>query len=420
MDMTRNLTGGMLTASDLRALVDNAPKCGAGRSNLHGWGLFAREPIADGEVIIDFSSSELYREAPADELEDWRLRGGKFTALSETACLISDRLTKYSLLNHSERPNAVVDTAARCVIAAREIAVGEEVTVDYRREPVPLPARPYFADWLHDDVSAQVATDLTEGIARLRIAILEHQGMQALEEFGTNLATMPLSQADLRLFLATTAAFFREVPTGILALGLRVADDWRARERFTAVSKAANVLYSAVDEFGLHDLNQGVVETHHELFLAMSERWGISATDLDDPRLILPEGKALGQLTAEFYRHRPIAEALGFHFASEVTSEREFILCFHGLVRFCGAYGLTGPEDPTLNFYRIHTAVEPMHGATSLAAICSYEAVDPAILHGVTGGAMAFMRGYGALFAALNRRCFALAPACASAMEAGR
>jgi hypothetical protein len=103
-----------------------------------------------------------------------------------------------------------------------------------------------------------------------------------------------------------------------------------------------------------------------------------------------------------------------------VTSEREFILCYHGMSRFPTAYGLTGPEDRTLDFYRIHTAVEPMHGATSLAAIRGYEAVDPAILDGVTAGAMQFMRGYGSLFEALDRHCFPFAPARRAAMEAGQ
>jgi hypothetical protein len=62
----------------------------------------------------------------------------------------------------------------------------------------------------------------------------------------------PLDGAGLRLFFASTAEFFREVPGGILALALRLTDDWMPHARFGAVEKGAQILYSAVDEFGLH------------------------------------------------------------------------------------------------------------------------------------------------------------------------
>ena len=140
----------------------------------------------------------------------------------------------------------------------------------------------------------------------------------------------------------------------------------------------------------------------------MAKRWGLTEASLTDPQAILPAGESLGRQTAAFYRDQPIGQALGFHFASEVTSEREFILCYHGLARFPAAYGVTGAEDPTLDFYRIHTTVEPMHGATSLAAIHAQAAVDPTLMAAVTAGAMAFMDGYGALFAALDAQCYGM------------
>ena len=139
---------GMLAQDQLRRLIDNAPKCGAGRSPHHGYGLFAREKIGAREVVVDFSDRGLFREVAVGALEEWRLRGGKFTALTAETCLISDRQTKYALLNHSRTPNAAIDAVRRVVFALRDIFPGEEVTVDYRLEPMPARTRPFFVSWL--------------------------------------------------------------------------------------------------------------------------------------------------------------------------------------------------------------------------------------------------------------------------------
>ena len=142
------LRSGALTAAELDHLVDNAPKCRPGKSGVDGYGLIVAEPIAAGEMIIDFSDSTLYRETTFSELEPWRLEGGKYTGLSEECCIISDQMTKYSLLNHSREPNAITDFEGRRVVALRDIHPGEEVTVDYRREPVSPQAKAHIQNFL--------------------------------------------------------------------------------------------------------------------------------------------------------------------------------------------------------------------------------------------------------------------------------
>jgi SET domain-containing protein len=139
---------GALSEADLADLVDNAPKCQPGKSMVDGYGLIASEPIASGETIIDFSDPAIYRETTFDALEDWRLEGGKYTGLSEERCVISDRMTKYSLLNHSRNPNAISDFEGRKVVALRDIQAGEEVTVDYRREPISPQAKAHIQYFL--------------------------------------------------------------------------------------------------------------------------------------------------------------------------------------------------------------------------------------------------------------------------------
>lgn len=139
---------GDLPPSKLKQLIDNAPKCRPGKSQIHGYGLIAFEVIKEGEIVIDFSDPNLYTEKSFSDLEPWRLEGGKYTGISEEKCLVSEAFTKYSLLNHSRQPNAVSDFKARHVVAARDILPGEEITVDYRLEPVSAEAKTHIQHFL--------------------------------------------------------------------------------------------------------------------------------------------------------------------------------------------------------------------------------------------------------------------------------
>ena len=231
-----------------------------------------------------------------------------------------------------------------------------------------------------------------------------HPGMFALKRFGEQMRKRPLSPEDLRFFFASTAEFFREVPGGILALALRVTDDWMPHARFGAVEKGAQILYSAVDEFGLHQLRRGVQASHHAFFLETAAAFGISAADLEDPAAITQAAREMAALTALFYRRRPIGESLGFHLASELTSDVEFTLCLEGFQAHVPDYALTGPDDPKLGFYLIHTQVEPMHGASSRTAVHDYLQRRPDSVGEIAAGADAFMDGYGRFFSALTER----------------
>ena len=201
------------------------------------------------------------------------------------------------------------------------------------------------------------------------LRIESHPGMFALRRFGEQLRKRPLDAAGLQLFFASTAEFFREVPGGILALALRVTDDWMPHERFGAVEKGAQILYSAVDEFGLHQLRRGVQASHHAFFLETAAAFGVTRSALDDPAAIMQAAREMAALTALFYRRRPVGESLGFHLASELSSDVEFTLCLEGLQAHAAHYGLSGPDDPKLGFYFIHTQVEPMHGSSSRTAV---------------------------------------------------
>ncbi|WP_395019986.1 iron-containing redox enzyme family protein [Dongia sp.] len=212
----------------------------------------------------------------------------------------------------------------------------------------------------------------------------------------------PLDAAGLRLLFASTAEFFREVPGGILALALRLTDDWMPHARFGAVEKGAQILYSAVDEFGLHQLRRGVQASHHAFFLETAAAFGVARPALEDPAAITQAAREMAALTALFYRRRPVGESLGFHLASELTSDVEFTLCLEGLQAHAAYYGLSGPDDPKLGFYLIHTQVEPRHGASSRTAVRDYLARRPDCTAEIAAGADAFMDGYGRFFTTLT------------------
>lgn len=248
----------------------------------------------------------------------------------------------------------------------------------------------------------------TAPIRAIETEIGAHAAMEELSRFGVLLEENPLDHDGLRTFFATMGAFFWDIPTGILALALRICDDWAAREPRDATAQGAYILFADVDEFGLHDQHQGLLPTHHQLFRELTGHLGISEEDLVDPRYVLSAGSALGSRTTQYYRHQTIAESLGFHLASETTSNREFRYFLRGFGAHPTHYGLQDEADPVLLFFKVHTIVEPMHKHRARQIIESYAQADPDFLAGVRAGAMAFMDGFDELFRAVNEAVFSV------------
>jgi hypothetical protein len=236
-------------------------------------------------------------------------------------------------------------------------------------------------------------------------SIRQHQGWMALEAFGQLLSNKALDERSLKYFLASTACFFREIPGGILALALRVMDDRIDNDRFGASHSAASILLAAVDEFGLGSNSTGVNEGHHQLFATMAKRFGVAEAELLTPGFILPEAIDLARITQQLYREGCVAKGVGLHFASEISSEREFQLCYNGMARHLTAYaGDSGDIAPEklFDFYFVHTVVEPEHGSASARAVNLYS--DSEIdRQAVLDGAEQFMDAYGAFWSAINR-----------------
>jgi len=101
------------------------------QSRIHGWGLFAAEPLVRGRLVWRFdprvdrilTDEELEAEAQTSELP---LRTFVYQAKPGLWVLCGDDAV---YMNHAADPNC--DDPDRTV-ARRDIAVGQELTVDYR------------------------------------------------------------------------------------------------------------------------------------------------------------------------------------------------------------------------------------------------------------------------------------------------
>jgi hypothetical protein len=243
--------------------------------------------------------------------------------------------------------------------------------------------------------------------------IQSHKGWEQLEEFGALINNRALERHELVTFLASTGCFFKEIPGGIVALALRITDDAAYGEdddhdHFGAVERGAKILYAAVDEYGVDTSLQSFQPSHHQLFLDMVNRMGITKAELFDKANIIEEAWPLRQLTYDGYRTKSVAYGAGFHYGSERSSDREFVLCYEGLNKHIDAYTLPGDEAGEgdlglLNFYYIHTLVEPMHGSSSWDAVQFYSKTD-ADIQQAHQGAMDWMEYYGNFWASLTRK----------------
>jgi len=125
------------------------PKIIRRRSKVHGFGVFAREPIAKNTRIIDYAG-ELVRNDESEAREERYLAEGCIWVfrLSRTwsrDAAVGGNIARF--INHSCRPNCwfeVVDWTI-WIRASRLIRAGEELTYDYAtvgERTIPCRCRP--------------------------------------------------------------------------------------------------------------------------------------------------------------------------------------------------------------------------------------------------------------------------------------
>ena len=127
------------------------PKIVRKRSKLHGWGVFAAEPINKNKIIIDYAG-ELITNKVSDKREDTYLNEGCIWVFRVNRNWSRDGDVGGNdarFINHSCTPNcySAVDTKRRriWIRAAKRIEPGDELTYDYNTEgdkTIPCRCRP--------------------------------------------------------------------------------------------------------------------------------------------------------------------------------------------------------------------------------------------------------------------------------------
>jgi len=125
--------------------IDNIKKGYIADSVIHGLGLFASVDIDKGDVLCIFDGQvitwekyhqikkrlEVEIKAPYNTyfFMEWN-------ALDKETLLIRPFRTKYSYINHSRNPNVKIMKYPLRLIALCNIHKDEEITIDYRDEPL--------------------------------------------------------------------------------------------------------------------------------------------------------------------------------------------------------------------------------------------------------------------------------------------
>ena len=125
-------------------IIDNIPEGYLATSQIHGIGLFATTLIIKNAIIGILDGQLVHQEAVnrvkialpcyKTDIQDKCQLLVEWNAMPDSMLLVRPYRTKYSFMNHSRQPNCEVNNGQ--IIALHDIYNSEELTLDYRKEPL--------------------------------------------------------------------------------------------------------------------------------------------------------------------------------------------------------------------------------------------------------------------------------------------